>query len=107
MARPLCGRLGAGPAGATPPPRIVWTSPLRRQRTYGLFGERGLPIAGVLRLLFAHHVDHLDPTKDRTSTVSALEPEHRSNSAFDGAMILLDAVIQVGTLSNANRLQIT
>ena len=36
MARPLCGRLGAGRSGATLAHRIVWTSHLRRQRTYGL-----------------------------------------------------------------------
>src|SRR3954471_5552308 len=36
MARPLCGRRGAGPSGATLAHRIVWTSHLRRQRTYGL-----------------------------------------------------------------------
>src|SRR5215207_5984206 len=42
MARPLCGRLGAGPSGATLAHRIVWTSHLRRQRTYGLaLGEIG------------------------------------------------------------------
>jgi glycosidase len=31
-----------------------------------LFAERWLPIAGVVRLLFAHHVDHLDPTQDHS-----------------------------------------
>jgi hypothetical protein len=31
-----------------------------------LLGERWLPIAGVLRLLLAHHVDHLDPTEDHS-----------------------------------------
>src|SRR4051812_34768795 len=36
MARPLCGRLGAGPSGTTLARRIVGTSHLRRHRTYGL-----------------------------------------------------------------------
>jgi hypothetical protein len=39
MARPLCGRLGTGPSGATLAHRIVWTSHLRRQRTYGLLRQ--------------------------------------------------------------------
>src|SRR3954466_4072901 len=41
MARPLCGRLGTGPSGATLAHRIVGTSHLRRQRTYGLLGQLG------------------------------------------------------------------
>src|SRR4051794_14191703 len=38
MARPLCGRLGAGPSGTTLARRIRGTSHLRRERTYGLSG---------------------------------------------------------------------
>ena len=39
-----------------------------------LLGERRLLIAGILRLLFAHHVDHLDPTQDRTGAGDRLKP---------------------------------
>src|SRR5215207_9494628 len=48
MARPLCGRLGTGPSGAILAHRIVWTSHLRRQRTYGL-PELGLADARQAR----------------------------------------------------------
>jgi hypothetical protein len=64
-------------------------------------------MAGILRPLFAHHVDHLDPAQDHSRGHHRLEPEHRSNPAFDRAMVLLNPVIQVSTLSNANGLQIT
>jgi hypothetical protein len=33
-----------------------------------LLGELQPLFAGVLRLLFAHHINHLDPTQDRTGT---------------------------------------
>jgi hypothetical protein len=58
----------------------------------------------MLRLLFAHHVDHLDATQDHTGTARRLEPEHRSNPAFDGAMILLDPIIEIEALADANGL---
>ena len=32
-------------------------------RQVKLLGERRKSIAGILRLLLAHHVDHLDPTQ--------------------------------------------
>ncbi|SCY99846.1 hypothetical protein SAMN02927923_03304 [Microvirga guangxiensis] len=59
------------------------------------------------RLLLAHHVDQLDPTEDHTGRGRGLEPNHGSDPALDGAMILLATMIEVGTLPDANRLQIT
>jgi hypothetical protein len=48
-------------------------------------------MTGTLRLSFAHHVNHLDPTQDHVGTVSGLESKQRSHAAFDVAVILLDA----------------
>src|SRR3712207_1167770 len=56
-------------------------------------GWRGIP--GVLRLLLAHHVDHFNATKDHLGTGNRLKPEHRANPPFDGAVILLNAIIEV------------
>ncbi len=60
-----------------------------------LLGERQLLIAGIFRLLFTHHMDQLDATQDHPGTVSGLEAEHRTHTAFDGAVILLNAVIEI------------
>jgi hypothetical protein len=72
-----------------------------------LLSKRRLPIAGVLHLSFALHVNHFDPTQDHASAIERLEPEHRAYSPFDGPMILLDTIVQVGTLPDANGFQIT
>jgi hypothetical protein len=55
---------------------------------------------------FPHHVNHLDAAQDRPSGRDRLEPKHWSNPALDGPMILLDAIVQVGTLPDPDRLQI-
>jgi hypothetical protein len=70
-----------------------------------LFGERQLLTAGIFRLLFTHHMDQLDAAQDHAGAFSGLEPEHRTHAAFDGAVILLDAVIEVLTLSDSDRLE--
>ncbi len=70
-----------------------------------LLGKRQLLIAGIFRLLFPHHVDQLDATYDHASTVSGFEAEHQSHAAFDGAVILLDPVIEVLTLPDPDRLE--
>jgi hypothetical protein len=72
-----------------------------------LLGERQLLIAGIFRLLFTHHMDQLDPVEDHAGTVSGLEAEHWTHAAFDGAVILLDAVIEVLTLPDPDRLEPT
>jgi hypothetical protein len=70
-----------------------------------LLRERKLLPAGIFRLLFAHHVNQLDATQDHPGTVSRLEAEHRTHAAFDGAVILLDAVIEILTLPDPDRLE--
>ena len=63
-------------------------------------------IAGIFRLSFPHHVNHLDAAQDRPRGRYRLEPEHRSNAPLDGAMILLDAIIEVGTLPDLDWFQL-
>lgn len=75
-----------------------------RAKQVKLLGERWLPIAGILRLLFAHHVDHLDPFQDRTGTARGLKPEHGADPPLSGTMILLDPIVEVATLTDADRL---
>ena len=70
-----------------------------------LLGERQLLTAGIFRLLFAHHVDQLDATQDHAGAGNGLEAEHWTHAAFDGAVILLDAVVEVLTLPDADRFQ--
>jgi hypothetical protein len=50
-------------------------------------------------------VNQLNPTYDRPSGRHRLEPEHRPDPPFDGTVILLDAIVQVGTLPDPDRLQ--
>jgi hypothetical protein len=71
-----------------------------------LLGEGRLRIAGILRLLFAHHVDQLDPTKDDVGTGHRLKAEHWSDAPLDRSMILLNPIIQVAAPANADRLQL-
>ncbi|MDF2810694.1 MAG: hypothetical protein K0S56_1725 [Microvirga sp.] len=71
-----------------------------------LLSERWLTIAGIFRLLFAHHVNHLDTIKDNASAGNGLEPEHCPYPPLDGTMILLDAIVQVGALADSDRLQL-
>jgi hypothetical protein len=74
---------------------------------FELLGERRLPIAGVFRLLLAHHVNHLDSTQDHTGSDRRLETEHRSDPSLDGAVVLLNAIVQVGTLPETDGFQVT
>jgi hypothetical protein len=66
----------------------------------GLAGAR--QSAGIVRLLFAHHMDHFDPTQDHTRAGNGLEAEHRPDSSFDASVVLLNAIIEVTALSNSN-----
>jgi hypothetical protein len=72
-----------------------------------LLRERRLQIVSILRLSFPHHVDHFNPTQDHAGAVQRLESEHRPDPPLDRPMILLDTIVQVGTLPDANRLLIT
>jgi hypothetical protein len=38
-------------------------------------------------------MNQLDATQDHAGTISRLEAEHRTHTAFDRAVILLDAVV--------------
>ena len=71
-----------------------------------LFGERQLLTAGIFRLLFTHHVDQLDAFQDHSGTVSRLEAEHWTYAAFDGTVILLNAVVEILTLPDPDRFQL-
>jgi hypothetical protein len=77
-----------------------------RSQPVEMSGERYWPIAGILRLLFAHHVDHLDATQDHPDTVSGLEAGHRSHAAFDRAVILLNEVVEILALPDPDRLRL-
>jgi hypothetical protein len=52
-------------------------------------------------------MDQLDATEDHAGAVNGLEAEHRTHTALDGAVILLDAVIEVLTLPDPDRLELT
>jgi hypothetical protein len=70
-----------------------------------LLGERQLLLAGIFRLLFTHHMDQLDTTQDHVGAVSGLEAEHRTHTAFDGTVILLNAIVEITTLPDPDRLE--
>lgn len=67
-----------------------------------LLGKRWLRIAGILPLMFAHYVNHLDPAQDHTGSGFRLKTEHGSHSPLDSTVILLIAIVEVGTLANPN-----
>jgi hypothetical protein len=61
----------------------------------------------VFRLSLSHHVDHFDAIQDRASALHGLKPHHQANPPLDGPMILFDTIIQVGTLADADRLELS
>jgi hypothetical protein len=71
-----------------------------------LLSERRLLSAGVFRLSFSHHVHHFDAAQDRASATHGFEPHHRAHPPLDGPMVLLNAVVEVGTLPDADRLEL-
>ena len=81
------------------------TAPLSCGEQVKLLGEQQLLIAGILRLVFAHHMDQLDATQDHAGAVNGLEAEHRTHAAFDGTVILLEAVVEVLTLPDPDRFE--
>lgn len=83
--------------------RVVATS--CGSEDFELLGERRVRIEGVPRLSFAHHVDHLDAGQGDRGGVRRFETEHRPHPALDAPMILLDAVIEVLALADADRLR--
>jgi hypothetical protein len=50
-------------------------------------------------------VDHLDAGKDRRGAGHRLETEHGPDPALNAPMVLLDAVVQILALPDADRLQ--
>jgi hypothetical protein len=52
-------------------------------------------------------MDQLDATQDHTGTVDGLDAKHRTHTALDRPMILLNTIVKVGTLADANGFQIT
>jgi hypothetical protein len=48
-------------------------------------------------------MDQLDATYDHPGTVSGLEAEHRTHTAFDGTVILLDAIVEILTRPDPDR----
>jgi hypothetical protein len=73
---------------------------------FELLGQGRLRIKGILRLLFAHHMDHLDAAEDRPWAINGLEPEHQPHPSLDGPMILLNPIVQVAALANPDRRQL-
>ena len=60
---------------------------------------------GKPRLLFAHHVDHLDAAQPDLGTRHRLEAEHGLDAALDASMILFDPIIAVLARTDPDRLQ--
>ncbi|MBB5448174.1 hypothetical protein HDG38_006821 [Paraburkholderia sp. WSM4177] len=55
----------------------------------------GSGVAIVLHLRFANHVHHLDAGQNDARTPETLEAHDRLDDTFDGAVILLDDVVQI------------
>src|SRR5260370_42334353 len=58
---------------------------------------------GVLHLPFLDHMHDLDAAQNDTRAVEILESQHRSDSALDGTMVLLNDVVQILDLTNLDR----
>lgn len=46
-------------------------------------------------MLFSHHVNEFDTSQSNVGSGFGLEAEHRSDSTFDTAMILLNGVVHI------------
>ena len=78
----------------------------RAQRTRARLAHiRGGMIVDVFCLLFTQHMNQLDATQDHAGMISGLKAEHQSYAAFVGAVILLDAVVEVLILPDPDRLE--
>ena len=56
-----------------------------------------------MELSLANHVHELDPGQDLGGRSKGFETEHGSGDAFDGAVILLDDIVEVFDLTNLHR----
>jgi hypothetical protein len=63
----------------------------------------GFCAAVVLHQPFADHVRAFDAGQDDARAAEILEPHHRSDDAFDGAVVLLEGVVQVFFLADLDR----
>jgi hypothetical protein len=54
-----------------------------------------LSLAAVFHLPFADHVHQFNAREKYAGAAKILESEHRSGSAFNGTVVLLDDVVQV------------
>lgn len=52
-----------------------------------------------------HHVNHFDAAKRGSRSGERLETEYRPDPLLDAAMILLDPIVEIRALANADRLQ--
>src|SRR5450631_1492635 len=64
----------------------------------------GLSPAAVFHLSFSDHVHEFDTREKDAGAAKILEAEHRSRSAFDGTMVLLDDVVQILDLAHEDPL---
>jgi hypothetical protein len=74
----------------------------RSDEGFKLFGDRQAGSVSVLQLALAQHVDHLDARQCCDCGSERLEAEHRSDALLYPPMVLLDAVVQILTLSDAD-----
>jgi len=70
-----------------------------------LLGERQLLIAGIFRLLFAHHMYQFNLIQNDASSVNRPEAAHRPYAPLDGPMVMLNAIVQIGAPSDPDRRQ--
>jgi len=54
-------------------------------------------------LSLADHVRNPDPGQDNARTAEIREPHHRLDDVLDGAVVLLDGIVQVFVLPNLDR----
>lgn len=64
-------------------------------------GGRASPF-DAFHLPLADHVHHLNAAQNDARTTKILETEHGPGSAFDGPVVLLDAVVQILDLTDAD-----
>src|SRR5450756_1905413 len=73
--------------------RAIWSGRLCCQGVELLC--RGLSPATIFHLPFPDHVHEFDAGEKDSGAAKILEAEHRSGSAFNGSVVLLDDVVQI------------
>jgi hypothetical protein len=54
-------------------------------------------------LAFLNHVHQLNALQGNLGRTEGFKPEHRSNNAFDGPVVLLDKIVQILALADLDR----